>query len=62
MADGSSRQFDIYAAEVEWDGRWRPVLVSAVGAEILLGMRMLANHRLLVNAWPGGTVEIDRLT
>ena len=25
------RPFDIYAAEVVWDGGWRPVLVSAVG-------------------------------
>jgi predicted aspartyl protease len=30
LADGSVRQFDIYAAEVAWDGGWRPVLVSAV--------------------------------
>ncbi len=31
VADGSVRQFDVYAAEVEWNGNWRPVLVSAVG-------------------------------
>lgn len=24
LADGSIRQFDIYAAEVAWDGNWRP--------------------------------------
>ncbi|HZU37722.1 MAG TPA: hypothetical protein VFA18_17515, partial [Gemmataceae bacterium] len=23
LADGSVRQFDIYAAEVDWDGRWQ---------------------------------------
>ena len=33
LADGSVRQFDIYAAEVAWDGGWRPVLVSAVGGK-----------------------------
>ena len=27
LADGSVRQFDIYSAEVAWDGGWRPVLV-----------------------------------
>ena len=43
LADGSVRQFDIYAAEVAWDGNWRPVLVSAVGNEVLLGMGLLAN-------------------
>lgn len=42
LADGSVRHFDVYAAEVEWDGAWRPVLVSALGDEVLLGMRLLA--------------------
>jgi clan AA aspartic protease len=58
LGDGSVRQFDIYAAEVEWGGTWRPVLVSAVGAEVLLGMRLLAGHQLRVEAVPGGVVEI----
>ena len=35
LADGFVRQFDIYAAEVQWNGVWRPVLVSAVGVEAL---------------------------
>ena len=58
LGDGSVRQFDIYAAEVEWGGTWRPVLVSAVGAEVLLGMRLLAGHQLRLEAVPGGVVEI----
>jgi clan AA aspartic protease len=61
LGDGSVRQFDIYAAEVEWGGTWRPVLVSAVGAEVLLGMRLLAGHQLRVEAVPGGVVEITPL-
>lgn len=61
LADGSVRQFDIYAAEVEWDGAWRPVLVSAVGNECLLGMRLLAGHRLRIDIVPGGLVEIMAL-
>lgn len=31
LADGSDQQFDVYAAEVAWDGDWRPVLVWAIG-------------------------------
>jgi clan AA aspartic protease len=58
LADGSVRQFDICAAEVEWDGTWRPVLVYAVGNEALLGMRLLAAHKLLIDVVPGGLVEI----
>ena len=58
LADGSICQFDIYAAEVEWGGTWRTVLVSTVGNEPLLGMGQLAGHKLLVDVVPGGLVEI----
>ena len=58
LADGSVRQFDICAAEVEWGGVWRTLLVSAVGNEPLLGMRLLAGHKLVVEVVPGGLVEI----
>src|SRR4051794_867893 len=59
LGDGSVRSFDVYAAEVAWDGNWRPVLVSAVGDEVLVGMRLLAGHELRVAVVPGGPVEIS---
>lgn len=58
LTDGSCRPFDIYAAEVEWDGVWRAVLISAVGDEPLMGMRLLVGHILRIEVVPGGTVEI----
>jgi clan AA aspartic protease len=61
LADGSVRAFDIYAAEVEWNGAWRSVMVSVVGSEILVGMRLLAGHRLCIDAVPGGPVEVTPL-
>ena len=61
LADGSIRQFDIFAAEVEWNGTWRDVLVSAVGDEALLGMRLLAGHRLVIEVRQGGLVEISEI-
>jgi clan AA aspartic protease len=61
LADGSVRQFDIYAAEVEWGDGWRPVLASAVGDEVLLGMRLLAGHELHIEVVPGGVVQITPL-
>jgi clan AA aspartic protease len=61
LADGSVRQFDIFAAEIHWDGAWRSVLASAVGSEPLLGMRLLAGHRLMVEVLPGGLVEITAI-
>jgi clan AA aspartic protease len=61
LADGSVRQFDICAAEVAWGRIWRPVLVYAVGGEPLLGMRLLAGHKLVIEVVPGGLVEIFSL-
>lgn len=61
LADGSVRQFEIYGANVEWDGHWRPVLVSAVGDEMLVGMQLLRRHQLRVEVVPGGVVEIASL-
>ena len=58
LADGSIRQFEVYAAEVEWGGVWRTVLVSAVGSEPLLGMRLMAGHVLNIEVVPGGMVKI----
>jgi predicted aspartyl protease len=61
LGDGSVRPFDIYAAEVEWDGAWRPVLVSAIGDEVLIVVRLLAGYELRVEVVPGGAVEISPL-
>ena len=58
LADGSVSPYDVYAAEVEWDDTWRAVLISAVGNESLLGMRLLAGHKLAIEVIPGGLVEI----
>ena len=61
LADGSIRHFGVYASDVEWDANWRPILASAVGDEILVGMRLLARHELRLVVVPGGPVEINPL-
>ncbi len=58
LADGSVRQFDVFAAEVDWHGTWQPLLVSTIGNESLLGMRLMADHKLVIDVTPGGLVEI----
>jgi clan AA aspartic protease len=58
LADGSIRQFDIFAAEVAWGGTWRSALVSGIGNEALLGMHLIAGHKLAIEVVPGGLVEI----
>jgi clan AA aspartic protease len=61
LADGSVQQVDVYAAEVDWDGSWRSVLVVELGGEALVGMRLLVGHELRVAVIPGGAVEITPL-
>lgn len=61
LGDGSTVAHDIYAADVEWGGTWQPVLVAAVGSEVLLGMALLAGHRLCMDVTPGGAVDITPL-
>ena len=61
LADGSSRRVASYAAEVEWGGGWRPVAVTAVGGEALVGMGLLAGHELRVEVTAGGAVSIRPL-
>lgn len=59
LADGSTRSFDLYGAEVAWGSGWRPVLASAVGHEALIGMRLIAGHSLRVDVMPGGMVAVE---
>jgi len=61
LADGSFKTFQIFAASVEWEGAWRPIQVSAVGDEILIGMMLLAKHEVRIEVVPGGGVEISAL-
>jgi len=61
LGDGTLRQFDLYSAEVDWDG-WQPVLASAIGRDPLIGMRLLAGHALRIDVKPGGAVEIAPLS
>lgn len=61
LADGTESEFDIYAAELDWGGSRRSVLVSAVGTGVLLGMRLLDGHELFVEVTTGGVVEVRPL-
>jgi clan AA aspartic protease len=58
LADGSSRRFDTFAAEVAWGDSWRGVVASGLGNEVLVGMGFLAGHVLRIEAIAGGAVEV----
>ena len=60
LADGSSYNYDVCAAEVEWNGTWRSILVWALG-DPLIGMNLISGHAIMIEAKPNGAVVIDRL-
>ena len=61
LADGTVCRYEIYAAEVEWDGTWRTVLAYGLGGEPLLGMRLLAGYEFRMEVKTGGPVQITAL-
>jgi clan AA aspartic protease len=61
LADGSSKSFGVYAAQVEWDGLLREVLAFAMGGEALVGMRLIGGYELRIEARQGGAVELRKL-
>ena len=62
LADGSSRMFEMYAGLVIWDGSIREATVNVAETGVLIGMRLLENHKLEVVAKPGGEVRIASLS
>lgn len=61
LADGSVQVFDVYTANVIWDGKPRTVEVESVDAAPLVGMALLHKHDLRVQVVHGGPVTIAAL-
>lgn len=60
LADGSESIFEIYNAEVCWDGEEKPVTVDAAETTPLVGMRLLRGYTLQVEVVEGGAVMIAK--
>ena len=61
LADGRREFFDVYRGLVHWDGRLRSVEVDAVDAQPLLGMGLMRDFKLEIEAKPGGAVMLNPL-
>jgi predicted aspartyl protease len=61
LADGIVVQSSYYRVNALWDGRPRVLSALEIGSVPLIGMGLLCNHRLLLDAVKGGTVSIERL-
>jgi clan AA aspartic protease len=58
LADGSESIFDIYEAQIVWDGQLRRVWVDEIDAAPLVGMSLLNGHEVTIQAWTDGVVTI----
>jgi clan AA aspartic protease len=61
LADGGSTFFDVFVAEIVWDGQRRRVYVSELDTDPMVGMGLLNGFRFTMDAIDGGAVEIERL-
>ncbi len=62
LGDGSETVFDVYNAEIVWDGQLREIEVDAAETEPLLGMALLRGYRLQVDTIEGRLVTIETLS
>jgi clan AA aspartic protease len=58
LGDGSEVTFEVYAANVIWDGQYRSIPVNEAETEPLVGMSLLYGHDLHIRAVEGGNVMI----
>jgi clan AA aspartic protease len=61
LADGEVCIFDVYEAQIAWDGRVRRILVDEADTEPLVGMKLLRGHELRIQVRSRGKVTIKRL-
>lgn len=61
LADGSAIVFDVYDAELVWDGQTIAVLVDEAETTPLVGMALLEGHEVHIEARTGGRVRIETL-
>ena len=61
LGDGSEVIFDMYKANVIWDGEVKVIDVAASEAEPLVGMSLLHGFKIQIEATEGGIVRIESL-
>ena len=58
LATGEIREVDYYVGRVFWDGAFRQVGIFQTVDQSLLGMQLLKDNRITIEAWAGGSVII----
>ncbi len=61
LGDGSVKVFRMYAGSIIWDGQTRRIEINSSESEALVGMGLLEDYKLEIEARYGGTVRISAL-
>ncbi len=61
LGNGTTSQFQVYAATVIWDGSRKIAEVNAATSGALIGMGLLEGYKLEINTPPNGIVTIANL-
>jgi clan AA aspartic protease len=61
LGDGNKAFFDIYEAQIIWDGKRRDIEINASETYPLIGMSLLRGYRLQIDTTEGGLVIISEL-
>jgi clan AA aspartic protease len=59
LANGAGSRFEYYLGEVQWDGTWRTIRISAAGPTPCIGMRLLNGFELQLQGRVGGPLVIQ---
>ena len=58
LADGSDLTVNYYAGVVVWDGQELPVTIYNMEGNPLIGMALMDNYKLVLDAKVGGTLTL----
>ncbi|MEL6223318.1 MAG: clan AA aspartic protease [Cyanobacteria bacterium J06626_14] len=61
LGDGSEALFDVYAATICWNGQHRDIDVAESETDPLIGMSLLYQCRLQIEAIAGGRVYVESI-
>jgi clan AA aspartic protease len=61
LGDGSECIFNIFEAQVFWDGVPRTIPIDEADSDPLVGMSLMEGYELTVQIWEGGNVELQRV-
>ena len=61
LADGSQALFDVYSANVLWDGQSLDIPIDAIDSDPLVGMSLMYGYELLLPIVDGATFTLCRI-